>query len=209
MFDNFLDPPMLIIEQATVWGGISKLELSKDSPIAVIGIGGLGQLAIQFLKALGHPTIAIDNRNEGLDLAEEVGPEHLRADKIVDYNDKDATEKVIEFGGDAGGVAGVLVCTEDVPATEWSLKILRPRGVCVPLGVPPDGFKFSAFDLVFKEQIIRGSLVATKPLTDEMMKVIERHGIRSYVTTVDFKDVTKLPDMYMDKHLKGRIVVKM
>ncbi|XPS73437.1 Alcohol dehydrogenase [Ascochyta lentis] len=194
---------------ATVWGGISKLELSKDLPVAVIGIGGLGQLAIQFLKALGHPTIAIDNRKEGKDLAREVGPEALRADKVVDYNAKDAAEQVIKFGGDAGGVAGVVVCTDDVPATGWSLKILRPRGVCVPLGLPPDGFKFGAFDLVFKEQVIRGSLVATKPLTDEMMKIVEKHGIRSHITTIDFKDVPKLPEMYMDKHLKGRLVLKM
>lgn len=192
-----------------MWGAISKLELSKDLPVAVIGVGGLGQLAIQFLKALGHPTVAIDNRKEGRDLAQEVGPDTLRADRIVDYNAKDATEQVIQFGGDAGGVAGVIVCTDDVSATEWSLKILRPRGVCVPLGLPPDGFKFGAFDLVFKEQAIRGSLVATKPLTDEMMKIVEKYEIRSYVTTVDFKDVPKLPEMYMDKHLKGRLVLKM
>jgi D-arabinose 1-dehydrogenase-like Zn-dependent alcohol dehydrogenase len=199
----------LTSQKATVYGGISKLELSKDLPVAVIGIGGLGQLAIQFLKALGHPTIAIDNRKEGQELAQEVGPENLRADKVVDYNDKDATEQVIRFGGGAGGVAGVIVCTDDVSATEWSLKILRPRGVCVPLGLPPDGFKFGAFDLVFKEQAIRGSLVATKPLTDEMMNVIAKHGIRSYISTIEFKDVPKLPEMYMDKHLKGRLVLKM
>lgn len=185
------------------------MELSKDLPVAVIGIGGLGQLAVQFLKALGHPTIAIDNRPEGRELAQEVGPEALRADKVVDYNDKDATEQVIKFGGEAGGVAGVIVCTDDVPATEWSLKILRPRGVCVPLGLPPDGFKFGAFDLVFKEQVVRGSLIATKSLVDEMFKIVDSHGVRSHLTTVDFKDVPKLPEMYMDKHLKGRLVLKM
>jgi D-arabinose 1-dehydrogenase-like Zn-dependent alcohol dehydrogenase len=192
-----------------VWGAISKLDFSKDLPVAVVGIGGLGQLAIQFLKALGHPTIAIDNRPEGRDLAQEVGPKALRADAVVDYNDKDATEKVLQFGGEAGGVAGVIVCTDDVPATEWSLKILRPRGVCVPLGLPPGGFKFGAFDLVFKEQVVKGSLVANKSLVDEMFKIVEKHSVRSHITTVGFKDVPKLPDMYMDKHLKGRLVLKM
>ncbi|KAL1607060.1 hypothetical protein SLS59_002764 [Nothophoma quercina] len=200
---------MLTPLKATVFGGISKLELPKDQPVAVIGVGGLGQLAIQFLKALGHPTIAVDDRKEGRDLAQEVGPESLRADKVVNYNDKDATEQVIKFGGDSGGVAGVIVCTDDVPATEWSLKILRPRGVCVPLGLPPDGFKFGAFDLVFKEQVVRGSLVATKPLTDEMFKLVDKHGVRSHITTIDFKDVPRLPEMYMDEHLRGRLVMKM
>ncbi|KAF2633845.1 GroES-like protein [Macroventuria anomochaeta] len=144
--------------------------IEKDLPVAVIGVGGLGQ-----------------RPSKGRDLAQEVGPENLRADKVINYNNKDATEQVIKFGGDAGGVAGV----------------------CVPLGLPPDGFKFGAIDLVFKERVIRGSLVATKPLTDEMFKLVDKHGVRSHLTTIGFKDVPKLPEVYMNEHLKCRLVLKM
>jgi D-arabinose 1-dehydrogenase-like Zn-dependent alcohol dehydrogenase len=197
------------IGQATVWSGIRAAQLSSGLPVAVIGIGGLGQLAIQFLKALGHPTIAIDNRPEGLELSREIGLEELRADTVVDYHSDDATEKVLQFGAEGGGVAGVVVCTDDVAATKWSLTVLRPRGVAVVLGLPTDGFHFSAFDLVFKELVVRGSLVANKTLVDEMMTVVDKHNVRSHVTVVDLKDAPRLPELYMNKHLKGRLVLKM
>ena len=126
-------------------------------------------------------------------------PRTLRADNVINYNDQDATKQVTKFGGDARVVAGVIVCTVDVPTTEWRLKILRPRGVCVPLGLPPNGFKF----------IVRGSLVTTKPLVDEMPKLVDKHGARLNITTTNFKDVPKLPGMYNDEYLKGRLVMKM
>jgi hypothetical protein len=85
---------LLTSKQSTVWTAIEAAELKPILPVAVIGIGGLGQLAIQFLKALGHMVIAIDNRREGLDLADKV-PSKLRPDLIVDYNDEDATKKVL------------------------------------------------------------------------------------------------------------------
>jgi D-arabinose 1-dehydrogenase-like Zn-dependent alcohol dehydrogenase len=75
--------------------------------------------------------------------------------------------------------------------------------------LPTDGFHFSAFDLVFKELVVRGSLVANKTLVDEMMTVVDKHNVRSHVTVVDLKDAPRLPELYMNKHLKGRLVLKM
>ncbi|GME28938.1 Alcohol dehydrogenase superfamily zinc-containing [Neofusicoccum parvum] len=199
----------LMCAGATVWAGIAAARLRPGVPVAVVGVGGLGQLAVQFLKALGHPTVAIDNRVEGLELASEVGPEALRADAVVDFKADDAAEQVARFAGEGGAVAAVIVCTESVEATEWSLKLLQPHGVVVPLGLPVEGFHFNAFDIVFKELIVRGSLVATKGQVDEMLAVVDKHGIRSHVTTVGFEDVPRLPELYMDKHLKGRLVLKM
>ncbi|KAH7042159.1 chaperonin 10-like protein [Macrophomina phaseolina] len=199
----------LMCAGATVWSGIEHAELPSGSPVAVIGIGGLGQLAVQFLKALGHPVVAIDNRSEGLALAQELRTAALRPDAVIDYSREDAAEKVVEFAGDDGGVAGVIVCTDNVEATEWSLKVLCVRGVCVPLGLPEAGFHFNAFDLVFKELKVVGSLVANKKQLDAMLEVVDKHGIWSYVNTVAFEDVPRLPELYMDKHLKGRLVLKM
>lgn len=137
-------------------------ELGSGVPVAAIGVGGLGQLAIRFLKALGHPVVAIDNREEGLQLAGEVGPEELRADAAVDFNVEDTIERDARFVGEGGKVAAVIVCTEAVDGMDWSLKLLQPHAVVVPLGLPGEGFHFSAFDIVFKELTVEGNLVATK-----------------------------------------------
>ncbi|RAH47727.1 GroES-like protein [Aspergillus brunneoviolaceus CBS 621.78] len=140
-------------------------------PIGVIGVGG-------------HPTVAIDNRPEGRQLASEL-PTHLRPGKVVDYNSLKTTKEVVEFAG-GGGLAAVL--------------LLRPHGVCVPLGLPVEGFRISACDMIFKELIVRGSL-------SDMMNFVAEKGVRSHVQTVKLEEAMDLPDRYMDPHLKGRLVV--
>ncbi|KAI9149165.1 Acetylglutamate kinase [Paramyrothecium foliicola] len=183
---SFEQAAPLMCAGATVWTAIAavKLDHSKKEPVAVIGIGGLGQLGIQFFKALGHPTVAIDNRPEGLDLAKGVESENLRPDLVVDYNAKDAVQTVTKFGGEAGGVAAAIVCTDNVEANEWSLKVIRPQGTCIAIGLPVDGFHYQSFDLVFKELTVRGSLVANKGLVDDMMALVAVHGVRSHIATV-------------------------
>ncbi|KAJ5322381.1 alcohol dehydrogenase GroES-like domain-containing protein [Penicillium brevicompactum] len=104
----------LMCAGTTVWGGIKAANLAPKVPVGVIGIGGLGSLAIQFLKALGHPTVAIDHRPEPLDLAVEVP---LKADLVIDSTSETAVEDITRWA-DNEGLAAVIVCTDDVPVND-------------------------------------------------------------------------------------------
>lgn len=176
-----------------------------SAPIGIVGIGGLGIYAVQFAKALGHSVVAVDNRPEGRELAAEAA---LPADLVVDFNDPKAADKVKQWAG-RDGLAAVIVCTDSVPGTEWSLNLLRPHGVCVPVGLPVEGFHFSAFTLIFAELEIKGSLVATQQQVEDMMKVVARYGIRNHVTTFALDEAPTVVERYMAKDLKGRLVLKM
>lgn len=188
-----------------MWGGIKAAKVNPGAPVGVIGIGGLGSFAIQFFKALGHPTVAIDRRPEALQLATELP---LKADLVIDSTSTSACEDITKWA-DNEGLAAVIVCTDDLPANEWSLKLLRVHGRCIVLGLPTTPLRFDAFDLVFKELDITGSLVATVEEAREMMKVVEDFGIKSHINVVSLDQAPELPAMYMDPHLKGRLVVKM
>lgn len=179
--------------------------MSGPAPVGIIGIGGLGSLAVQFAKALGHSVVAIDNRPEGRALAIEAA---LKADYVVDFNDPDAVSKIKTWAG-RDGLAAVIGCTDNVESIEWCLNVLRPRGIAVPLGLPVESIKFNAFTLIFQEQTIKGSLVATRDQVEDMLQIVDRYGVKSHVTTVRMEDGPKLTDMYMDPHLKGRLVMKM
>lgn len=196
---------MLTLPQTTVWGAIKTARVKPGEPVGVIGIGGLGSLAIQFLKALGHSVVAIDNRSEALQLATEMP---LKADLVVDSTSTTACGDITKYA-DNEGLAAVIVCTDDVAATEWSLKLLRVHGRCVMLGLPTTPLRFDAFDLVFKELEVIGSLVATVEEAREMMKTVADFGIKSHVTVLSIDQAPDLPALYMDPHLKGRLVVKM
>ncbi|CAG8363587.1 unnamed protein product [Penicillium salamii] len=195
----------LMCAGTTVWGGIKATKLKPKVPVGVIGIGGLGSLAIQFCKALGHPVVAIDNRPEGRDLATEVP---LKADLVIDSTSDTAVEDVVRWA-DGEGLGAVIVCTDDVRVNAWSLKLLRTQGTCVVLGLPTSPLEFSSFDLVFKELSIVGSLVATREEAEKMMKVVDEFGIKTHVRVLCIDDAPNLHKLYMDEHLKGRLVVKM
>jgi D-arabinose 1-dehydrogenase-like Zn-dependent alcohol dehydrogenase len=131
----------------------------------------------------------------------------LKADLVINFNDSKGAEKIKSWAG-KGGLAAVLVCTDDVPAVLWSTKILRTRGVVVNIGLPTKPIEFDAFDIVFQEMTVKGSLLASVAQVKEMLKIVDKFGIRSHITTVSLDQTPELPGMYMDAHLKGRLVMK-
>jgi D-arabinose 1-dehydrogenase-like Zn-dependent alcohol dehydrogenase len=145
----------------------------------------------------------VDNKREGLELAGELP---LSPDLIVDFNDPEATEKVLAFT-DRLGLEAVVVCTDDVAANEWSLNIIQPAGTCVVLGLPEGGFHFDAFALVFKEISVEGSLLTDSFSAHQMMEVVDKHNIRSHISVLPLEDAQSIPDRYMRSDLKGRLVV--
>jgi D-arabinose 1-dehydrogenase-like Zn-dependent alcohol dehydrogenase len=174
--------------------------------VAIVGIGGVGHLGVQFAKALGYKTVAIDNRPEGRQLAQEV-PEQLRPDLVVDSTASDADEKILELTS-GEGLAGIVVCTDSIQANAWSFQQLGNKGVMVPLGLPADKWQFDSEALVFRELTIRGSYVTSADEVEEMLKVVAEHNISSHLTVLDFDQIPGLVERYSHSSMKGRLVIK-
>lgn len=181
--------------------------MKSGETVAIVGIGGVGHLGVQFAKALGYRTIAIDNRSEGRQLAQDL-PEHLKADLVVDSAASDANAKILHFTS-GEGLAGIVVCTDSIAANAWSLQQLGNKGVMVPLGLPTDKWQFDSEALVFRELTIRGSYVASADEVEQMLKVVAEHGISSYLTVLNFDQIPKLVERYLHASMKGRLVIKM
>ncbi|KAJ9160591.1 Alcohol dehydrogenase GroES-like domain-containing protein [Coniochaeta hoffmannii] len=205
---SFEQAAPLMCAGATVWGALEKAtaDLEPAATVAIVGIGGLGHLGLQFAKSLGFTTIALDSRQAGRDLAAEV-PDGLGPDLVVDSTSEDAAEKILAFTK-GEGVAAAVVCTDSIAANTWTLRLLRVGGVMVPLGLPPDRWQFDADVLVYRELVIRGNYVASAESTRRMMEAVARRGVRSHVTTVELDDVPGIVDVYQDKNFRGRLVVK-
>jgi D-arabinose 1-dehydrogenase-like Zn-dependent alcohol dehydrogenase len=194
--------------QATVWGALEKATagLEPGATVAIVGIGGLGHLGVQFAKSLGFTTIALDSRRAGRELATEV-PEGLEPDLVLDSTASGAAEKVLAFTK-GEGVAAAVVCTDSIVANTWTLRLLRVGGVMVPLGLPPDRWQFDSDVIVYRELVIRGSYVASAASTRRMMEAVARSAVRSHVTSVGLGDVPGIVDMYQENNFRGRLVVK-
>jgi propanol-preferring alcohol dehydrogenase len=171
--------------------------------MAIVGIGGLGLLGIQFAKALGYQTVAIDNRQTSLQMAADV---KLKPDLSIDYNDPDAAKKISDFT-DGIGLRAVVVCTDNAAASDWSIRLLQPRGTCVVLGLPEEGYRFDAFALVFSEIVVRGSLHAPREEVEEMLKVVAEYQILSHLTTIRLDEAEALPERVAARDFTGKLVV--
>jgi D-arabinose 1-dehydrogenase-like Zn-dependent alcohol dehydrogenase len=194
--------------QATAWGALRKLRpnVKNGEAVAVVGIGGVGHLGIQFAKAMGFRTVAIDNRPEGRQLALEVS-DHLKPDLIIDSTASDAEDAILEFTS-GEGLAGIVVCTDSIQANAWSLQQLGNGGIMVPLGLPKDKWQFDSEAMVFRELTIMGSYVASTEEVELMFKVVAENSISSHITLVDFEQIPSLVERFLDKSMKGRLVVR-
>ncbi|KAI8942504.1 hypothetical protein NX059_000568 [Plenodomus lindquistii] len=198
----------LMCAGATAWGALQKLkpDVKSGETVGIVGIGGVGHLALQFAKAMGFRVVAIDNRPAGRQLATEA-TEQLKPDLVVDSSASDADDQILRFTSDEG-LAGIVVCTDSIQANTWSLQQLGSRGVLVPLGLPKDKWQFNSDAIVFRELTIRGSYVAGADEVEDMFKVVGSFGVASHLTVVEFNEIPTIVDRYMEKSMKGRLVVR-
>ncbi|KAL3961163.1 hypothetical protein ACCO45_006280 [Purpureocillium lilacinum] len=208
---SFEQAAPLMCAGATVWGSLEKVTagLGSGEVVAIVGIGGLGHLGLQFAKALGFHTIAVDSRPAGRQLATEMANPNLRPDYVVDSsNIKAATRSILGFTNGVG-VAAAVVCTDSIEANRWALQTLRVGGVLGVLGLPANPWQFDAELLVFRELSIKGSYVAGRKATERMIETVGKAGIQSYLTTISFGEIPDIVEMYEEKSFKGRLVVQL
>ncbi|KAF2017925.1 alcohol dehydrogenase GroES-like domain-containing protein [Aaosphaeria arxii CBS 175.79] len=198
----------LMCAGATAWGALQKLlpDVQPGEAVAVAGIGGVGHLAIQLAKAMGFKTVAIDNRDEGCQLASDL-PAHLRPDQVVNSSHADAHKTILDFTA-GEGLAGIVVCMDSVEANAWCVQQLGARGVMVPLGLPKEKWRFDSEAMVFNELTIRGSYVSSAEQVKDMLEIVAEKDIRSHLTILDFDQIPDVAEAFADKSRKGRLVIR-
>ncbi|PLB53615.1 GroES-like protein [Aspergillus steynii IBT 23096] len=199
----------LLCAGATVWGALMKARpfLQPGDTVGILGIGGLGQLGVQFARALGYRAVAIDNRDESLQLTRQA-PASLQPDLLVNSSHDDARDHIFRHT-DHEGLAAVINCVDSLAVNAWSLELLRVGGVAVLLGLPAQRWQFDSYLLVFRELVIRSCYVAGRDEVEEMMQTVHRHGIRSQLTVVGCQEISGVPERYQTKAFRGRLVVRM
>ncbi|TIA49872.1 GroES-like protein [Aureobasidium pullulans] len=208
---SFAQAAPLMCAGATVWGSLEQatVGVAPGEFVAIIGIGGLGHLGLQYAKALGYRTIAVDTREAGRKLAENMKNEDLKPDLVVDPSDQEAASKTIYELTRGEGVAAAIVCTAPIEANRWALSLLRIRGTLGLLGLPQTPWQFDAAPIVFRELSIKGSYVCGREAAERMMEVVEKHGVNSHLTIITFERIPEIVKIYEDSSFQGRIVVKM
>lgn len=201
----------LLCAGATVYGALLASGVKAGEFIAIVGIGGLGHVGVQYAKALGAKVIAIDNRREGIETALAV-PSHLRPDKTFVIDSSDAEKRVTEelqssFYESNPGVDRVVINAEARGLIKFSQQFLRKGGTLVDVGLPSQTLlEVDPFALSFKEQTIKGRLICTPSQSQDMINLHAENGCRTYIEkTYGVEQINEMFEHYQKKDLRGRL----
>jgi alcohol dehydrogenase, propanol-preferring len=153
----------------TTYKGLKETEAKPGEWVAISGVGGLGDLAIQYAKAMGLRVPALDVTSDKLALAKAAG-----AELAVDARSPEAALAIQRATG--GGAYGVLVTAVSSPAFSQALSIARRKGTVALVGLPPGDFPAPIFDVVMKRITVRGSIVGARRDLEEAIDRLRRRG---------------------------------
>lgn len=196
---------------ATVYGALLAIDPKPGQWIAMVGIGGLGHLGVQYAKAMGMKVIAIDNRKEGIEVAKKV-PSHLQPDRTYLIDSQDAEQKCAQelqgsFYDTNPGVDRVIINAEAPHLIKFSQQFLRKGGQLSDVGLPGDSnFSVDPFGLNFKEQKICGQLICTPAQCQDMVNMHSKNKCEVWIEkTYGVDQINDMFEHYQSKQLMGRL----
>ncbi|MCK6066126.1 MULTISPECIES: zinc-dependent alcohol dehydrogenase [Microbacterium] len=158
-----LDAAPLACAGVTTYAAIKNAHVVPSERVAIVGIGGLGHLAVQYARLVGAEVIAVDVSDEKLQLAKELGADH-----VVNAATQDQAEAIQALGG--ADVVIVLAVAQSV--FDQSFRSLNRGGRMVLVSLP-EGTTLTVpvFDTVLKGIQIIGSIVGTRQDLNEVFRL--------------------------------------
>ena len=160
----------LMCAGVTVFNPIVQFGVAPTDRVAVIGIGGLGHLAVQFLSAWGCEVTAFTTSETKKTEALSFGAHHT-----LNSRDPEAIEQ-------AANSFDYLISTVNVKL-DWNLYVnsLKPRGTMVFVGATLDPLDLGVMPLIMGQRSIAGSTVGSPAIMDQMLQFASRHQIRPLI----------------------------
>ncbi|MFZ8224348.1 zinc-dependent alcohol dehydrogenase [Mycoplasmopsis bovis] len=198
----------IVCAGVTTYKSLKQTKAKAGNFVAVIGVGGLGQMAIQYAKAMGLRPIGVDLQDEKCELALKSGAEYA----FNSAKDPKFIEKIIEVTG--GGVHAVVNTSVHPSAAEQGMDMLRRGGRQVLVGLPAkdkhgkDDFKVSIFWSVLLERELAGSIVGTRQDLAEALEYAAEGKVKSEVTkVVKLEEVADIFEKLQKGEFLGRAVI--
>ena len=164
----------------TVFAPFLRHSVKPTDRVGIVGIGGLGHLAIQFADAWGCDVTAISSSSNKRDEAHELGADYFIATRESD-----------ELAQAAGTFDFILsTVSADIPWDSY-LSALKPQGTLSVVGVPDSAMRLGAFELLFWEKKVSGGVPASRQETAQMLDFAARTGVRPKVETFAMSDINK------------------
>ncbi|HNB59628.1 MAG TPA: NAD(P)-dependent alcohol dehydrogenase [Phycisphaerales bacterium] len=181
----------------TVFNPLVQLDIKPTDRVGVIGIGGLGHLALQFLNKWGCEVVAFSSSP-----GKEPELKKLGAHRVVNSRDEKALQAL-------AGTLDAVISTVNVDL-KWDAYInaLAPRGRLHTVGVVPSPIPAPAFPLIAGQKSVSGSPLGSPATTARMLDFCARHAIAPVTETFPMSKVNEALKHLHEGKARYRIVLK-
>jgi D-arabinose 1-dehydrogenase-like Zn-dependent alcohol dehydrogenase len=194
------DAGPLLCAGITTFNALRTSEIVPGGRVAVLGVGGLGHLAVQYASKLGFETIAIARGTDKEEMARTLG-----ADEYVDSTAGDPAEALQALGG----VELILSTITNADAMGAVFGGLAPRGKLMIVGASMDPLPVPAAFLIGGDKTIEGHASGTSIDSEDTLRFSERTGVTPMIETVPLEQANEAMHKMLDGKARFRMVLTM
>jgi alcohol dehydrogenase (NADP+) len=177
----------LLCAGVTTWSPLRRWKVGKGHRVAVLGLGGLGHMAVKLSAALGAEVTLLSS-----------SPSKEKDAKRLGAHDFLGSRDLRKLGPRFDFILDTVSAPHDLNALAGTLRL---DGTLIMLGASPEPMPLHPFALIMKRRSIAGSLVGGIPETQEVLDFCADKRISADVETIPAKEI----DRAYDRMLKGDV----
>lgn len=177
---------------------IRKWKIGKGHKVGVLGLGGLGHMAVKFAVSLGAEVTVLSTSSH-----KEADAIKLGAHKFCMTKDNEQTKK---FNSYFNFIIDTVSAEHDY---NLYLKMLAANGVQILVGIPASPIQFSGFNLLTNGRTITASSIGGIPETQEMLDYCAEHNIISDIELIPINYTNEAYERVLKSDVKYRFVIDM
>lgn len=186
----------LLCAGITTWSPLRQWKVGKGSRVGVVGLGGLGHMAVKLAASLGAEVTVLSSSP-----AKKADARRLGAHEFVVWTEKGATSAL-------AGRFDVVIDSVSAPHDlDRLLSTLAIEGALVLVGVPPEAAKVSANVLIGGRRRLTGSLIGGIAETQEVLDHCARHAIGADVEVIPIQKVNEAYERTLKSDVRYRFSI--
>ncbi|HEU4774791.1 MAG TPA: NAD(P)-dependent alcohol dehydrogenase [Lysobacter sp.] len=186
----------LLCAGITTWSPLRRYGVKAGQRVAVVGLGGLGHMAVKLAAAMGAEVTVLSTSESKREAAAALGAQQFAATRDP------ATFKTLARRFD------LIIDTVSAPHDYNAyLGLLKFDGTMVLLGIPDQPVPVAAGPLIMQRRKLAGSLIGGIRETQEMLDFCAEHGIASDIELIDIADINQAYDRMIRGDVRYRFVI--
>ena len=195
-----VDAAPLLCAGITTFNALRESVARPGDVVAILGLGGLGHLGVQFAAKMGFEVVAIARGEEKGPLAKELGAHHY-----IDSKVSDPAAELTKLGG-ATVVLATVTVSDAMTATLGGLKA---RGQLVVVGADNEPMQVPGVTLIFKSAAVQGHASGTSQDSEDTLRFAALTGVRPMIETMPLSEAQAAYDKMMSGAARFRMVLTM